>query len=120
MAKHFKNLFNLLNKLNETYNKAEAGANVVDDELSVTSENPVQNKVVTGALATFSDAKVNKSTIAPAFSDATNYSAGDLVYHDGDLYEFQTDHTAGEWETSEVIQKDLSDILQGLRSLIST
>ena len=55
-----------------------------------------------------------KSTIAPTFDDATNYSKHDLVYYDdGELYEFQTDHTAGPWETSEVLQKDLSDILTG-------
>ena len=58
---------------------------------------------------------VAKSTIAPTFDDATNYHRYDLVYYaeDGELYEFQADHTAGPWETSEVLQKDLSDILTG-------
>jgi hypothetical protein len=114
MSKHFKNLFNLLDKLNQTYAKAEEGASVVDDELSLTSENPVQNKVVTGAIGTVSQAKAAKSDIAPTFSDLTNYFKNDLVYYNGDLYEFQYDHTAGPWETSEVIQKDLSDIISGL------
>lgn len=132
MAKHFKNLFNLLNKLNETYDKAEAGANVpIDSELSATSKNPVQNKIITGALASLTETvgtvrnsvatKASKSDIAPQFMEDTNYSKGDLVYHEGILYEFQTDHSyADEWNDAEVVQKDLSDILQSLRALIPT
>lgn len=61
-------------------------------------------------------ALANKVDIATEFSDLTNYSAGDLVYYDGALYEFQVDHTAGAWETSEVIQKDLSDVINSLRN----
>lgn len=53
----------------------------------------------------------NATDIAPIFDDATNYSKNDLVYYDGALYEFQADHTAGAWDSSEVIAKDLSDIL---------
>lgn len=60
--------------------------------------------------------KANKADIATEFSDLTNYYAGDLVYYEGALYEFQEDHTAGPWETSEVIQKDLSDIVNTLKS----
>lgn len=60
--------------------------------------------------------KANKADIATEFSDLTNYNAGDLVYYDGALYEFQVDHSAGVWETSEVIQKDLSDIVTMLKS----
>lgn len=130
MAKHFKNLFNLLNKLNETYDKAEEGANVpIDSELSATSKNPVQNKIVTGAVASLTDnigtlntsvtTKANKSDIAPEFAEDTNYNKGDLVYHNGGLYEFQTDHSyEDEWNDAEVIQKDLSDIIASLRALI--
>lgn len=60
------------------------------------------------------NAYTEKVDIAPEFSDATNYNAGDLVYYDGLLYEFQLDHTAGSWEQSEVQQKDLSDILNNI------
>ena len=60
--------------------------------------------------------KANKADIATEFSDLTNYNSGDLVYYEGALYEFQVDHTAGAWETSEVIQKDLSDIVTTLKS----
>lgn len=67
-------------------------------------------------VADLNDSKANKVDIATEFSDLTNYNAGDLVYYEGVLYEFQVDHTAGSWETSEVIQKDLSDIITTLKS----
>lgn len=63
-------------------------------------------------------ALANKEDIATEFSDLTNYSAGDLVYYEGVLYEFQVDHTAGAWETSEVIQKDLSDVINTLSARV--
>lgn len=63
-------------------------------------------------------ALANKEDIATEFSNLTNYSAGDLVYYDGALYEFQVDHTAGAWETSEVIQKDLSDVINTLSARV--
>lgn len=108
--KHFKNLFNLLNKLNETYDKAEDAGDAV---AGVVAE-------LTALIKEVANAKAARSDIAPTFDDATNYYKNDLVYytdeHGTGLYEFQTDHTAGDWETSEVIQKDLSDILQSLRT----
>ena len=108
--KHFKNLFNLLSKLNETYDKAEDAGDAV---AGVVAE-------LTVLIEEVADAKAARSDIAPTFSEETNYSEGDLVYYTDEsgtyLYEFQTDHTAGDWESSEVIQKDLSDILQSLRT----
>ena len=61
-------------------------------------------------------ALANKTDIAPEFSDLTNYSDGDMVYYEGELYEFQVDHAEGPWETLEVIQKDLSDVINSLRN----
>lgn len=69
-----------------------------------------------GDVSDLNSDKANKIDIATEFSDLTNYNAGDLVYYEGALYEFQVDHTAGAWETSEVIQKDLSDIVTTLKS----
>lgn len=69
-----------------------------------------------GDVSDLDSAKASKTDIATEFSDLTNYNSGDLVYYEGDLYEFQVDHTAGAWETSEVIQKDLSDIVNSLKS----
>lgn len=68
------------------------------------------------AITNLNTEKANKTDIATEFSDLTNYNAGDLVYYEGSLYEFQVDHTIGAWETSEVIQKDLSDIVTTLKS----
>lgn len=69
-----------------------------------------------GDVSDLNSNKASKSDIATEFSDLTNYFAGDLVYYEGALYEFQVDHTAGTWETSEVVQKDLSDIVTTLKS----
>lgn len=54
--------------------------------------------------------------IAPEFSTDTNYSKGDLVVKDGLLYEFTVSHSATDgWIGTDVIQKDLSDVLSGIR-----
>lgn len=41
------------------------------------------------------------SSIAPEFSTEAAYTAGDIVYHDGSLYEFTANHAAGAWSTSD-------------------
>lgn len=54
---------------------------------------------------------VKKSDIAPTFDNEEKYAAYDLVYYDGELFQFQTDHEAGDWDETEVQQKDISEIL---------
>lgn len=39
--------------------------------------------------------------IAPEFSTEAAYNAGDIVYHNGSLYEFTANHAAGAWSTSD-------------------
>lgn len=39
--------------------------------------------------------------IAPEFSATSAYTAGDIVYHDGSLYEFTANHAAGAWSTGD-------------------
>ena len=51
---------------------------------------------------TYETPEVESEDIAPAFSEETAYSEGDLVYYDGILYKFAADHTAGSWDPSEV------------------
>ena len=71
---------------------------------------------LTEDVSDLNEQKANKLDIATEFSELTNYNKDDLVYYEGELYEFQMNHTAGAWETSEVIQKDLSDIVSTLKS----
>ena len=44
--------------------------------------------------------------------DATkNYSTGDVVIKDGKLYEFTSNHSAGEWDATEVSETDLLSLV---------
>lgn len=51
---------------------------------------------------TYETPEVEGSDIAPAFSEDVTYSAGTLVYYEGNLYKYTEDHTAGAWDSSEV------------------
>lgn len=46
--------------------------------------------------------KADNDEVAPEFNATTAYSAGELVYKDGQLYKFDSDHAAGAWDSSEV------------------
>ena len=75
---------------NELKNKPEIPEEViVDDELSTTSENPVQNKVVTAALSSKADVATTAKTFKIAdLYDATSgiYAVGDTCVESGILY----------------------------------
>lgn len=62
--------------------------------------------------------KADNDVIAPEFdSEAGVYAIGDLVMHEGKLYEFTTAHeTAGEWDSTEVTEKTVADELSSLES----
>lgn len=51
---------------------------------------------------TYETPEVEQADIAPVFSEEGTYSAGELVYKDGQLYKFDSDHAAGAWDSSEV------------------
>lgn len=46
--------------------------------------------------------KTDNDEVAPEFNNTTAYSTGELVYKDGQLYKFDSDHAAGAWDASEV------------------
>ena len=54
------------------------------------------------------------------FSTSQSYSAGNLTIYEGKLYRFITSHSAGAWNSAEVIavdqneQQDLTRILTGM------
>lgn len=79
---------------------ATTGAIVVDDALSTTSKNPVQNKVVKDAL----DGKADLTDIAPAFNAERDYKVGDYVSYDGNIYRFKEAHSAGAWNAAHADQ----------------
>lgn len=74
------------------------------------------NKIPTieAAVAT----KTDQAVIAPEFdAESGIYAIGDLVMHDGKLYEFTTAHeTAGDWNPEEITEKTVADEVDTLKS----
>lgn len=50
-----------------------------------------------------------RSDIATEFSTETSYTAGNFVYHDGKLYQFNADHSAGAWNPTDVVEANVTD-----------
>lgn len=64
-------------------------------------------------------AKASQSDIAPTFSDATAYTAGDVVYYEGSLYRFTADHSAGAWDSADVESVTVDNLVDGLKPVDS-
>ena len=60
-----------------------------------------------------------KEDIAPTFSGATAYTAGDVVYYDGSLYRFTADHATGAWDSADVESVTVDDLVDGLKPVDS-
>lgn len=89
----------------------------IKDAIELTPEQKTNiNKIpaIEAAVAT----KAAQSIIAPEFdSEAGVYAIGDLVMHEGKLYEFTTAHeTPGEWDSTEVSEKTVADEVDSLKS----
>lgn len=52
-----------------------------------------------------------RTDIAPDFSTEEDYAEDDVVYYNGILYKFTTDHTAGAWDSSEVEETTIAENL---------
>lgn len=63
--------------------------------------------------------EVEGEDVAPEFSDAEAYSAGDLVFHDGILYKFSSDHAAGDWDATEATPTSVAGELSELKNTIT-
>ena len=63
------------------------------------------------------------TTLAPAFSSSTAYTAGQYVTNDGKMYRFIKDHAAGSWASGDVtevkIGNDLSKLIDNTHNLWS-
>lgn len=95
-----------------THPDAPEGDGMVDESLSSTSENPVQNKTVTAAL----DGKTDLSVIAPEFDSTESYAANqDFVIHEGVLYQCTTAHQ-GTWDATHFTATDVNTALQAAAS----
>lgn len=62
--------------------------------------------------------KTDQTVIAPEFdAESGIYAIGDLVMHEGKLYEFTSAHeTAGDWNSEEVSEKTVADEIGDVKS----
>lgn len=56
------------------------------------------------------------TSLAPAFSTSTNYTAGQYVTYNGAVYKFTTDHPAGAWNSAHVTATNIGSELSSLKS----
>lgn len=59
-----------------------------------------------------------RSDIATEFNTTTSYTAGCFVYHEGKLYQFNTDHAAGAWDPTYVVEANVTDQIVSNKSAI--
>ena len=71
-------------------------------------------------LQTALNTKASKVIIASEFRDSVVYSVGDYCIYQGYLYRFKSDHTAGAWNYSQVVQVAVMTEIQALKSLIES
>lgn len=74
--------------------------------------------VVTGNITNLENDKADLEVVAAEFdAEAGTYDVGDLVTHEGKLYEFTSAHdTPGAWDPTEVTEKTVSDEIDTLKS----
>ena len=53
----------------------------------------------------------SKTDIATEFNTTTTYTKGVMVYHEGKLYQFDEDHTAGAWIGTDAHETNVSDAI---------
>lgn len=59
-----------------------------------------------------------RSDIATEFSTETSYTAGNFVYYEGKLYQFNADHSAGAWDPTDVAEANVTDQIFSNKSAI--
>ncbi len=58
--------------------------------------------------------------IAPIFDMSDYYLEGDMVFYEGELYIFRTDHDEGEWDEDEVVSTKISDVIDEIADDLAT
>ena len=99
LSTNLNNLSTNLNNLSTNLNSLSTNLN----NLSINIDNNLNNLSNT-------DNKI-KNSIADEFSTITSYSTNDLVLNDGNLYQFINDHEPGLWNSEEVEQTNLDNIM---------
>lgn len=88
-----------------------AGMPAIDNALDLTSVNPVQNAVITAALA----GKTDTGIVADDFDSTASYVIGNYCIKDGKLYRFKANHS-GAWAAADVDEIQITGELATLKS----
>lgn len=91
---------------------------VVDPGTVVSSIQDLIDSIDTAVASIPVDYSSLLTTLAPAFSTGTAYTAGQYVLYDGAIYKFTTDHAAGSWNSAEVVAANYGNDLSSLLSAI--
>ena len=87
-----------------------------DSKPTASSTNPVTS----GGIKTALDGKANNSIIADSFSESVSYAVGNYCVYEGALYRFTSAHSAGVWNSSDVVQVVVADELESLSALVES
>lgn len=92
-----------------------AGTDVVIVDLG-DDETPDMHYNVSGSFINLTPL-INKVTatqamVAPAFSESTVYSEGDVVTYNDILYKFTADHAAGAWDATQVTSMNVKTLVE--------
>lgn len=103
--------------------KYPAGTNVVVANVSSTTTADMKLDVI----GSFVDVDAIMDAIADVadmiaddFDDATAYTTGDVVKYEDVLYKFTSDHAAGAWDSSDVAETTVADLIAALVTSLST
>lgn len=69
--------------------------------------------------AIVSDTEDMVENLAEPFSSSNNYSVGDYVIYNGVLYRFTSNHSAGDWDSSEVVQTTAMNDINDINNIIN-
>lgn len=112
------------NPSEEGWYEESGGVYTLTEDTTVDSEKTYYEKVVTEAykydvLGNFIDVDGIETRIDDVakmitgfFDNTTPYSTGDVVIYEDDLYKFNTDHAAGDWDSSEVDAVTVIDLIE--------
>lgn len=73
-------------------------------------ENDINN--INNNITDIENQMISKEIIANEFSNGINYSVGDYVFYNNQLYKFISNHSAGEWNGTDVVVATLSSELK--------
>lgn len=88
-----------------------AGMPAIDNALDLMSVNPVQNAVITAALA----GKADTGIVADDFDSTASYVIGNYCIENGKLYRFKANHS-GAWAAADVDEIQIAGELSSLES----